>query len=190
MKRKVWIAVFLLLTAAPIGMEIWGAADNSNDTSTWTELISTWWPAPVTLGAIGFLTAWLGPHFLQAYRMRSTTDKAPSWWLRADGANRSWRTIAQGIVATGLIAAGEVVRQVVMDQALNGTPIDWRQVGVRAAMTGGAAVLMAVLAYLHRVKVDPSSVPSALPPDPIPASRPTGSAGPFSAGASAVTAPG
>lgn len=166
-RRTLWTVVFLALTAAPVGMEIWAAAQPSTDRPTWTDLITTWWPAPVTLGAVGLLTAWIGPHFMQAYRLRSTTSRSPSWWLRADGANRAWRTVLQGIVATALGAGGDVVLQAVRDAALSGGGIDVRQVATTAGYAAGTSLLLAVLAYLHRTKVDPSPVPSAQPPDPV-----------------------
>lgn len=169
-KRALWTVVFLVITGGAVGMEIWAAADSSADTQTWTQLITTWWPAPVTLGAVGLLTTWIGPHFVQAYRQRSTvTGESPTWWLQADGANRAWRTVLQGIAASALTAAGDVVLQAVRDSALSGAGIDVRQVLTTAGYTAGTSVLIAVLAYLHRVQVDPSAVPSAQPPDPLPA---------------------
>ena len=70
-RRTVWTIVFLTFTLGAIGMELWAAIfDHSGDTVTWTELISTWWPAPFTFGLIGILTAWIGPHFVEAYRKR------------------------------------------------------------------------------------------------------------------------
>lgn len=99
--------------------------------------------------------------------VRSAVPVTPSrWWLRLDGLNRAWRTVLQGAVAAGLTAGGDVLLQVIMDDALNGRPVDWGQTGTRAAWTAGAAVLMAILAYLHRTRVDPTSVPSAQPPAP------------------------
>lgn len=178
-RRTLWTVVFLALTAAPIGMELYAAAQPSQDRPTWTELITTWWPAPVTLGLVGLLTAWIGPHFRAAYRLRSSvTAKSPTWWLQADGANRAWRTVLQGIVATALGAAGDVVLQAIRDAALSGAGIDLGQVGTTAGYAAGTSLLVAVLAYLHRVKIDPSAVPSAQPPDPLPAASPQSAAVP------------
>lgn len=176
-RRTLWTVVFLALTAAPIGMELYAAAQPSPDRPTWTELITTWWPAPVTLGAVGLLTAWIGPHFMDAYRHRSTvTAKSPTWWLQADGANRAWRTVLQGIVATSATAAGDAVLQAILDA--HGGAVDWSQVLHTAEYTAGTTALIAVLAYLHRVKVDPTAVPSAQPPDPLPAASPQSAAVP------------
>jgi hypothetical protein len=69
-RRTLWTVVFLWVTGAAISMEIWAATDHNPDTPPWTELVTTWWPAPVTFAAIGLLTTWLGPHFAAAYRNR------------------------------------------------------------------------------------------------------------------------
>lgn len=94
-----------------------------------------------------------------------TTSRWPGW-LRVDALNRSWRTVLQGIVATALGAAGDVVLQAVQKSMFEHTSLDWAQVGHTALYTGGTAALMAILAYLHRAKLDPSSIPSGRPPSP------------------------
>jgi hypothetical protein len=92
-------------------------------------------------------------------------------WLKLDALNRAWRTVLQGIVASALTAAGDVVLQAVQKSWFDHSPLDWKQVGQTALYTAGTTALMALLAYLHRAKLDPSAIPSAQPPKP-----PTGDA--------------
>lgn len=92
-------------------------------------------------------------------------------WLRLDALNRARRTILQGIAVTAVAAAGDAVVQVVQQaiaDAATGHGFDWREVAATAAYTAGTAALMAVTAYLHRYRVDPSGLPSATPPEPTP----------------------
>lgn len=87
--------------------------------------------------------------------------------LVRDARNRAWRTILQAFVATMLLPAGDAALQVVQRSLVDsaaGKPFDWRQVAMTAAYSAGTGVVMAWLAYLHRAKVDPSAIPSALPP--------------------------
>lgn len=97
-----------------------------------------------------------------------------SWrrWLRIDALNRAWRTVLQGIAATALGAAGDVVLQAVQKSWFDHAHLDWKQVGHTAAYTAGTSALMAILAYLHRAKLDPSAIPSAQPPAPPVGSAP------------------
>lgn len=166
MRRKIWIAVFLALTGTALGMEVWaGAVAPAADRPAWTDLIVTYFPAEVTVGAVGLLTTWLGPHFLRAYQLRTQQAATrPKWWLAADGANRAWRTILQGAVATVLASVGDAVLQSIQGQLAAGGGIDWAQVAHTAEATGSTALLIAVLAYLHRTVVDPSALPSGQPP--------------------------
>lgn len=69
-RRKAWLAVFLPITAAAVGMECWAGLDSSDDTVPWTDLVVGNVPAPVTLAAIAILTAWLAPHFVDHYRAK------------------------------------------------------------------------------------------------------------------------
>lgn len=103
-----------------------------------------------------------------------TTLRSAGWrrWLRVDALNRAWRTVLQGIVATALGAAGDVVLQAVQKSWFDHVPLDWGQVGQTAIYTAGTTALMAILAYLHRAKLDPSSIPSAQPPAPPVGSAP------------------
>jgi hypothetical protein len=91
----------------------------------------------------------------------------PRSWLANEGRNRAFRTALQGIVATVLLPALDAFVQVVAQALTNGgAGFNWGQVGglaLAAAMTAGT---MAIAAYVHRTVVDPSQVPSALPPRP------------------------
>ena len=94
-----------------------------------------------------------------------TVRKWPGW-LKLDALNRAWRTVLQGIVATALGAAGDVVLQAVQKSFFEHVPLNWHEVARTAAYTAGTSALMAILAYLHRAKLDPSRIPSAQPPSP------------------------
>ena len=99
-------------------------------------------------------------------------------WLHNDARNRVLRTLLQGAVAVLVIPAADAVVQVVqgaLADAVTGHGFDWRQVAVSAGLAAGTAVTMAVAAYLHRVKLDPSGIPSAAPPP-----QPVGPASPAS----------
>src|SRR5690348_3514684 len=85
-------------------------------------------------------------------------------WLKIDALNRAWRTVLQGVVTAALGAAGDVVLQAVRSSWFEHRPMDWRQTGSIALGAAATAAVMAVLAYLHRTVIDPSSVPSAQPP--------------------------
>lgn len=65
-RRSWWTVTFLTLTFAAIGMELWGAFDHSSDTTTWTELVVRYLPAPVVTAAVGWLVSWLPGHFAKA----------------------------------------------------------------------------------------------------------------------------
>ena len=89
-----------------------------------------------------------------------------SRWLRADGKNRAWRTVLQGVVAVVLIPAADAALQVLVDALKHGGPFDWGRTAALAGTTALTAATMAGIAYLHRTVVDPSPVPSAEPPRP------------------------
>lgn len=88
-------------------------------------------------------------------------------WLLSDARNRALRTLLQGIVATILVPVGDALVQVlqaaVADAAVSHR-FDWHQVLASAVVAAGTAATMAIAAYLHRLKLDPSGVPSAAPP--------------------------
>ena len=73
----------------------------------------------------------------------------------ADAANRSQRTLIQGGIVVALMALATAV----LDW-LNAGDFSWRTLGISAV----TAVLTAVIAYVHRTVLDPSRIPSALPP--------------------------
>jgi len=89
-------------------------------------------------------------------------------WLKLDAQNRSFRTLLQGVFAVvivpALVAVFGVIQQAIEANGISG--VDWNQVGDNALKAGLTAAVMAVLAYVHRLKVDPSVVPSAQPPRP------------------------
>lgn len=90
-------------------------------------------------------------------------------WLKRDALNRAWRVVMQTIAATVVIPAGDAAVQVfqrAFGDAMAGRPFDWAQVLTSAKWSMGVGVTIAVLAYLHRLKLDPSWIPSARPPDP------------------------
>ena len=86
--------------------------------------------------------------------MSNTTQR------RQDARNRSLRTVMQGAAVVGILAAATAL----LDW-LEAGEFSWRTLGVSAI----TAALGAVLAYLHRTVLDPSGLPSAVPPvDPGP----------------------
>jgi hypothetical protein len=88
-------------------------------------------------------------------------------WLQRDALNRAWRTVLQGIVAIVLVPAVDAAIQVAQRDVLGmfrGEPFDWRRTLTAAAVAAITGGTMAITAYLHRLKLDPSSVPSAQPP--------------------------
>jgi hypothetical protein len=88
-------------------------------------------------------------------------------WLKADAKNRAWRTILQGILpATVVIPAIDAALQVLITALTKGGTFSWGQVAASAGVAATTAGLMAYSAYLHRMVLDPSSVPSAQPPRP------------------------
>jgi len=90
-------------------------------------------------------------------------------WLAADARNRALRTVLQGIVAVVLVPVGDAVIQVLqgaLGDAVAGKGFDWHQVLASALVAAGTAAVMAISAYLHRLKLDPSPIPSAEPPVP------------------------
>lgn len=81
--------------------------------------------------------------------------------VHADARNRSARSLLQGAAAVALFAAVEVLRA-----ALDaGGAVDVGQIARDAAL----AAVIAVAAWLHRIVLDPSRVPSLPPPGDDPA---------------------
>lgn len=85
-------------------------------------------------------------------------------WLRLDALNRSWRTTLQGIAVVIFLPALDVGIQLVQRFLLSGQPIDWIEVRNRMITEAITAIGMVIAAYIHRMKIDPSRIPSALPP--------------------------
>jgi hypothetical protein len=97
-------------------------------------------------------------------------------WLAADARNRALRTVLQGVVAVVLVPVGDAVVQVLQAafaDAVVSHRFDWHQVLTSALVAAGTAATMAVAAYLHRLKLDPTGIPSAAPPPaPVTAKSP------------------
>jgi uncharacterized integral membrane protein len=72
-----------------------------------------------------------------------------------DAANRSWRTILQGALVVILLAIATAVLEVIGAGAFS-----WKTLGISAL----TAALTAAVAYFHRTLLDPSGLPSAIPP--------------------------
>jgi cytochrome c biogenesis protein CcdA len=170
-----WTVVVLFV--AFLGWELFAAFDDSPATWPLTQVVVTYVPASLGLGGIALFAGWLVFHFVAAYRSRGTDRGEPMItrsglrWLKADAANRAWRTVLQGMAVAVLSAAGDAVLQVLQRAVAEGATshrFDWHQVATTAMYTAGTAALMAVVAYLHRLKVDPSPMPSAEPPAPPP----------------------
>lgn len=89
-----------------------------------------------------------------------------SRWLKSDAKNRAWRTVLQGIVPLVVIPAADAALQVLINALGTGGKFDWGQVSASAGVAALTAGLMAYSAYLHRMVLDPSAVPSAQPPRP------------------------
>lgn len=92
-------------------------------------------------------------------------------WLKRDALNRAWRTILQTLGAVVLIPAGDAALQVLklaLIDAAAGKAFDWTSVMTSAKWSAGVGVVLSVLAYIHRLKLDPSPIPSAQPPAPTP----------------------
>jgi hypothetical protein len=75
MKRAVWIASFLTVTAAAVGAELWAAFDHSPDTVPWTDLLGEYVPWPVTSAAVALLVTWLPIHLYLRYHRPTTSDR-------------------------------------------------------------------------------------------------------------------
>ena len=87
--------------------------------------------------------------------------------MRRDARNRAARALLQGALATVVVPALLAGLEVVRD-ALAVEPVDWHTIALHAASvaltTAIAAIITALSAYLHRLVLDPSAVPSLRPP--------------------------
>lgn len=118
-KRTLWVATFLTLTAASVGMELWAAGDHSPDTVPWTELIARNVPQNLTIAAITLLISWLPGHFADAYRKEGNVKVARY--------NKAWIAVA----AAGLAAIQQLI-------PMSDTAHGWVSVGI--AVLGAAGV--------------------------------------------------
>lgn len=93
--RRIWVPIFLTLTAGALGMELVAGLDNSARTVPWTELISGYVPQPITMTAIAVLATWLPAHFAHHYVGEPKPD-------------RYSKTITAAVTA-GLVALGSAL---------------------------------------------------------------------------------
>lgn len=95
-------------------------------------------------------------------------------FLKRDALNRAWRTFCQAIGFAILASLTDLAYQVLdreMNDVLAGQPIDFAEMLTWTKTGLAAAVIMPIIAYLHRKKLDPSAIPSATPPVPDPVVR-------------------
>lgn len=86
-------------------------------------------------------------------------------WLKLDAQNRALRSLLQAAAVSVFMAVVDTVIQAVQIWA-GGASWDWHELGDTTAKTAVMAGLLPVAAYLHRLRVDPSLLPSAEPPPP------------------------
>jgi hypothetical protein len=93
-------------------------------------------------------------------------------WLKRDALNRAWRTFLHtSIGGAALAGAGDAALQAVaheLSSSPTGAAVDWRRVALVASSGAITGAIASALAYLHRTVLDPSRIPSALPPEPPP----------------------
>jgi len=73
--RTAWRVMFLTVTAAAVGMELWAAFDGNDSTRPWTVEIVEHVPMEVTLAAIGALVLWLPVHFWRQYARKRRSER-------------------------------------------------------------------------------------------------------------------
>lgn len=140
-KNAAFTVIFMLLTAGAIGMEIYGAIVFNNHTTTWTQLITSYVPEPIIMGAIGLLGIWLPVHFAEWIKARRNgTTAHPS----------QYATVLMVAIGAGLAAAQTAAGDGVVSRA------EWRQILIVSGL--------AVVAYFVR-----DAKPAALPPNTQPA---------------------
>jgi membrane glycosyltransferase len=66
-RRLAFRVLFLTITAAAVGLEVWASNDRNPDTEPWTDLIVRYVPMEVTALAIAGLSGWLAVHFARRY---------------------------------------------------------------------------------------------------------------------------
>jgi len=95
---------------------------------------------------------------------RAARVDADGRYVALDAQDRSrWD---QGRIREGQTAL-DAALQVVRATLASGGPFNWGEVGATALTSASMGATMAMLAYIHRLKLDPSSVPSLLPPPPV-----------------------
>lgn len=142
-KRTIWSAAFLTLTAAAVGMEIWGAWDSSSDTTTWTELIVRFIPAPVVTVAVAALIRWLPGHFRKAEAAANKGDTMKAFRFQPV----AWLTTASAILgAAATISATPPFAGHVPDS-------------VSAWLAGATVIVTVVLGVLAHNRVTPLAAP-------------------------------
>lgn len=123
------------------------------------ELITRWWPAPVTFAAIGILTTWLGSHFADAYRKRKeaamveTIPVPPS--KESDARNRAARTFWTGLAVDVAVAVVLTVAPSILGSDFTWSTKYWQTLGLLAAKT----VITTVVSYFLRKLVPPQFSP-------------------------------
>lgn len=163
-KKLLWRIGFLGVTVLAVVMELIAAWDGSSDTEPWTHLIGQYVPGPLTLVVIVLGARWLWDHFVHEYKVRKkpVPDAKP---LSNDAQNRAFRTLLQGAVAAAGTAGLSALVQVLADLQTSGpVTVDARTTLVTGGVGALTAALTAGLSYLHRRVLDPSKLPSALPP--------------------------
>jgi hypothetical protein len=93
-------------------------------------------------------------------------------YLKRDAVNRAVRTFAHSIIAAALVAALDAIVQVVasaLTAKAGGATVNWHEVYNAAKLAGATALFAPLVAYIHRLKIDPSPIPSLPPPTPVPA---------------------
>lgn len=154
-RRLIWTGAFLTITALAVGLELWAANDRDPDTTTWTELTTAWVPQTVTMGAIAALTAWLGPHFVDAYKKREEQTMAEPIPVpptqEADARNRGWRTLVMGLAVDVSVALLLAVGPQLIGSDFAWTANYWKAIGLLAATT----VVKAIVSYAARKLIPP-----------------------------------
>lgn len=87
-------------------------------------------------------------------------------FLKRDAKNRAWRTVLQGFVAIILVPALDAALQVFVSAMTSGAGFDLQRTAVAAGVSAMTVSIVALSAYVHRMKIDGSSIPSATPPVP------------------------
>lgn len=90
-------------------------------------------------------------------------------WIKRDALNRAARTFYQAIGFAIVASLADLAYQV-LDREIGdiaaGQAIDFGEMWLWTRTGLAAAVIMPIIAYLHRRKLDPSAVPSLTPPEP------------------------